>query len=245
MGDQQQRENSVLLSLKELRRMEDNRLQEEQNEIAAKAEAERQTREAGERRAREEAERQRQEAEDRVRREEEGRVAREREEQLRLQEAERRARVEGEMRLQEERIRLEVQHRKRTSPLKAILGVSVVLVLVGGGAIYKLDMDNQAKLQAQRADQLRLQQEEQRRAEEEKRKLETRLADLEQKLTIAKTEEERQRLKAEIARATIRQGMPSRPMRDGRPEVTPIQPKAPTIKDRKKVSDDPLDGLKL
>ena len=51
-----------------------------------------------------------------------------REEQLRLQEAERRARVEGEMRINEERMRLEMQHKKKHSPVKAVVSVAGILV---------------------------------------------------------------------------------------------------------------------
>ena len=42
---------------------------------------------------------------------------------MRLQEAERRARVDGEMRIHEERMRLEIQHKAKHSPVKAVVSV--------------------------------------------------------------------------------------------------------------------------
>jgi len=104
----ERRENSVLFSLKELRNIEDGRQKKEKDEAEARLEADRATKLAAERAVRDEEERKVREEQDRLRRIEDDKESRSREEQMRLQEAERRARVEGEVRLQEERLRLEV-----------------------------------------------------------------------------------------------------------------------------------------
>ncbi len=74
-----------------------------------------------------------------------------REDQLRLQEAERRARVEADMQLQQERMRLEVHARAKNSPVKAVVGVSLVIIAVAGGLGYKMYQQHQAELAAKRA----------------------------------------------------------------------------------------------
>ena len=145
----ERRENSVLFSLKELRGIEDGRVKKEKEEADARLEAERAAKLAAERAIREAEERRIREEEDRVRRLEEEKENRLREDQIRVQEAERRARVEGEVRLQEERMRLEVHAKtQQKSPMKAILGVTGVLVIIAGGLGYKMYSDNQATLQA-------------------------------------------------------------------------------------------------
>ena len=141
----ERRENSVLFSLKELRRIEDDRVKREEDEAKAKAEAERAAKEAAVRRAREEEEQRRRAEEDRLRRIEEDKENQLREEQLRMQEAERRQRVEGELRLQEERMRLEMQSRKTNSPIKAVVSVAAVLVLIAGGLGYRMYSQHQAE----------------------------------------------------------------------------------------------------
>ena len=139
------RENSVLFSLKELRRIEDDRVRQEQDELAARRESERAAKEAAERAAREAEERRQREEAERIRRAEEEHQARTREDQMRLQEAERRARVEGEMRIHEERMRLEVHAKARSSPVKAVVTVAVILIAVGGGLGYKMYTQHQAE----------------------------------------------------------------------------------------------------
>jgi hypothetical protein len=195
------RENSVLFSLKELRRIEDDRVRKEQEEVRAHAEAERAAREAAERARRDEAERLRREEEERLRRQEEEKETRHRDDQMRLQEAERRARVEGEMRIQQERMRLEVQARAKHSPVKAVLSVALVLVLLGGGLTWKMYTQHQRELAAQqmvieaaRAD-----------AKKAQAEFEARMAaiqkEMNDKLANARSEEERERIRSEAAQA--------------------------------------------
>jgi hypothetical protein len=199
-------ENSVLVSLRELRGIEDDRLRHEQDEARARAEAARAAKEAAERRAvQEQADRVRAE-EDRVRRLEEDKLARVREEQLRIEEADRRARVEGELKLQEQKMRLEIQSRaERGSPLKAIAIVAVVLVALGGVVLYKIQAANQAEITAQRDAQQRATQEERERHLAAQAELERKLAaiskDMEAKLKLANSEAEQAKIRAAAEKA--------------------------------------------
>ena len=97
-------ENSVLFSLKELRRLEDERVKAEADARRAQAEAERRAKVEAEQRARDEETRRAREEEERRRRAESEREARQREDRLRVEEAERRARVEGELKLREQQL---------------------------------------------------------------------------------------------------------------------------------------------
>ena len=101
-SSQRPSENSVLFSLRELRRIEDDRVKKEQDAARAKAESERQAKEAADRAAREAEERRIRDEVERTRRAQEDAEERQRQDQLRLKEAESRARVDGEMRIHEE-----------------------------------------------------------------------------------------------------------------------------------------------
>jgi hypothetical protein len=135
----EQRENSVLFSLKELRRIEDDRIRQEEADAQARVEGERRAREDAERRARDEVERRRRDEEDRSVASRKRRWPHEREGHMRLQRPSARARVEAETRLQEERMRLEIQHKKHKSPMPIVLAVAAVMVLVGGIIVYKVN----------------------------------------------------------------------------------------------------------
>src|SRR4051812_27087059 len=191
----EQRENSVLFSLKELRRIEDDRIRQEEADARSRVEAERRAREEAERAARDEIDRRKRDEEDRVRRLEDEKVSREREEQMRLQEAERRARVEGEMQLQQERMRLEIQSKKGHSSMPAVIGVVVVMLVITGGIIYKLNSDAQAEriaLQrkaAEEADRIK------KESDDQRRRLESLISQKEKELREAKTDDERDRIR--------------------------------------------------
>jgi len=243
----EQRENSVLFSLKELRRIEDDRIRQEEADAQARVESERRAREDAERRARDEVERRRRDEEARVRRIEEEKVAHEREGHMRLQEAERRARVEAETRLQEERMRLEIQHKKHKSPMPIVLAVAGVMVLVGGIIIYKVN----AAAEERRVAELRQKEEQaaadaakiKREADERLRQLEKVIAEKEKALATAKTDEERAQIRKDIERA--REGRRGPSAKRPPSEAPPPPPPRPAIRDKKKISDDPLEGLKL
>jgi len=242
----ERRENSVLFSLKELRRIEDDRLKKEQDETQARLEAERAAREAQERATREAEEQRRRDEEDRVRRIEEEREAKIREEQLRLQETERRARIEVEGRLQEERMRLEMQARVQSrSPIKAVIGVAGVLVLVAGILGYKMYAQHQQELATLAAQRDEAAREAKARELELQNKIAAIQKDTSEKLALAKTEEERQRIRADAARAQAlaQSASKSGHKSTGKDGATPATPVTHTPIKKHTISDNPLEGL--
>jgi hypothetical protein len=238
------RENSVLFSLRELRRIEDDRVKKEQEAARAKAEAERQAKEASERAAREAEERRMRDDADRVRQAKDEHEQREREGNLRVQEAERRARVEGEMRINEERMRLEMQHKKKHSPVKAVLTVAGVILLAAGGVGYKMYSQHQAELASERAERARVE----AQARKDRAELEAKLVGIERnmndQLAKAKTEEDRQRIRAAAAEAKAAvQGKSAPRHTTTKTEEKPAQ--LPKSKGKREISDNPLEGLDL
>ena len=239
------RENSVLFSLRELRRIEDDRVKKEQDAARAKAEAERQAKEAADRAARDAEERRIRDEAERARMAREEEEQREREGHLRVQEAERRARVEGEMRINEERMRLEMQHKKKHSPVKAVLTVAGVIVLAAAGIGYKMYSQHQAELASERAERARVE----AQARKDRAALEAKLVGIERnmndQLAKAKTEEERQKIRIAAAEAkAAAQGSRQAP----RHTTTKTEEKAvqlPKSKGKREISDNPLEGLDL
>jgi colicin import membrane protein len=243
-SSQRPSENSVLFSLRELRRIEDDRVKKEQDSARAKAEAERQAREEADRVAREAEERRIRDEADRARMAREADEQRARDEQLRLQEAERRARVEGEMRINEERMRLEMQHKKKHSPVKAVLTVTGILVVIGGGIGYKMYSQHQTELAAERAERERIS----AQARKDRAELEAKLVGIEKnmndQLARAKTEEERQRIRIAAAEAkAVAQGKQQASRHTSASKAQPDKPVLPTIKGKREISDNPLDGF--
>jgi hypothetical protein len=243
-------ENSVLVALRELRGIEDERVKREQEEARARIEAERAAKEAAERRAREEAAALRAAEEDRLRRIEEEKIAKVREEQLRIEEADRRARVDGEMKLQEQRMRLEIQARAGKSPLKAIAGVTILLLGIGGVVLYKVNAANKAEIaeRERRAEQDRaaIAAAKAAQAETEKR-LAAITHDMEQKLKAAKTDAERAqiRMEAQLAKreAAAEEKPGKRKVRGGGTASDAPKPGAPRIPGKRDINDDILGGL--
>lgn len=243
---EQRGENSVLFSLKELRRIEEDRVAKEQAEARARLDAERRAREDAERRAREEEERRIRDEQDRIRRAEEDKLRAEREEQLRIEEAERRARVEGEMRLQEQRMRLELAAKKdQKSALGPVIGVAVVLVAIGGGIVYKLYQDSQAEKAALQAKAEEDRQRIERQMQEEQKKFQARMAALQENLTKATSDAEKERIRAQMVHEQQR----ARTTRAAAPRDTgdkkPSTPAVPKLREKNTtIDDDPLGGLK-
>jgi len=243
-SSQRPSENSVLFSLRELRRIEDDRVKKEQDASRAKAEAERQAKEAAEQAARDAEERRVRDEAERARMAREAEEQRDREGNLRLQEAERRARVEGEMRINEERMRLEIQHKKKHSPVKAVLGVAGVLVLIGGGVGYKMYSDHQRELAVAREEKARVEIE----AKKKQAEIEARYAMIEkvftEKLKKAKSQADIDALQKERLqqRLEAQSGRPS-----SRPHAAPKaeEPKKTVVPNFKKrdIPDDPTLGL--
>ena len=245
------RDNSVLKSLKELRKQEEDRVKKERAEAEARAEAERRTKEEAERKARDDAERARREEEERVRKLEEEKQTQEREGRLRVDESERRARIEAETKLQQERMRLEAQvktaGKAKGVPVGLIIGVVAVVLLIAGGIIYKIKSDHEKQLADQQAEKEKaIELEKARRAEQEK-KFELMEANLKKQIVEAKSDAERIAIQKQLddatrARSHAAGGGKATPKdkKDSTPAVAPE-----LIKRKKDVSLDPLEGLKL
>jgi hypothetical protein len=257
------RDNSVLKSLKELRKQEDERVMRERAEAEARKEAERKAKEEQEQKAKQDEERLRNEAAERIRREEEAKLAGEREERFRLEEAERKARIEAELKLQHEKLRIDAE--AKVAALAAtkgkhvhvglIVGVVAVLLVVAGGVIYKIKSDHAreaAAIEARTKEERQLFLLQQQEAE---RRLSAQIAKLTKQLTAAKTEAEREALKSQIkqideARVKRVHAITSRSGADknakAAKETTPDSlMNKPLIREKRSVSSDPLEGLKL
>jgi len=151
MAQPEKRENSVLFSLRELRQIEEKRVEEEDAAARDAEEARVRARMDAERRAREEEEakvRAKEDAERRVRDEQERRV---RDDQLRLQEAETRARVDAQAQLDAQRLAQEMELRrheiskKRPVGLMVAAGVLVVAIAGLGFFLYNKNKEGEAK----------------------------------------------------------------------------------------------------
>ncbi len=255
------RDNSVLKSLKELRKQEEERVKKERTEAEARAAAERKAKEDAERRAMEDAERAKREEEERARRIQAEKEAREREERLRLEESERRARIEAETQLQQERMRLDAQVKSATkakgAPVGVIVGIVAAALLISGGIIYKLKADHARQLQqlaAQRAEQERLVQQEQLKMAEQQAKQEQQARQIEalkQQLAAAKNDLDRKAIQKKLdevvrARSHSSGGSSHAAVSRAREKKQSAPTAIPDlIKKKKQVSNDPLDGLNL
>lgn len=206
----EQKESSVLFSLKELMNLEEDRIKAEEAEKQSRARAEADARAAAERAAREAEER-------RIREEEERRRA---EEQRRQEEA---ARLEAIRHAEIEKARAEAEHKARLEAmaaqqaheaqlaalhqdegkkkLKIVVGVvsGLLLVgLVGGGLAYSsAQEENRKKVEAERIAAQQVQ-EELKALKRQHEEASARAADLEAKLSSAKDDAEKAKLRAEL-----------------------------------------------
>jgi hypothetical protein len=231
--------------------MEDGRVKREREEAEARLAAERAEADAAVRRAREEEEARRRAEEDRLRRIEEEKQNRLREDQLRVDEAERRARVEGEMKLQEERMRLEIQSRAQSgSPLKAVAGAVVLVLLVGGIFLYRLNSQHKAEQAAALRERQLVEEKATAREAEFRAQLGAIKHEMDEKMKAAKSEAERAKIRAD-AEAKAREadaanraagGKSRKKLGDGTPAPAT---KAPKYKDpgKRDINDDILNGL--
>jgi hypothetical protein len=229
-------DNSVLFSLKELRRLEDERVKAEADARRAQAEDERLAKAEAEQRARADSERE----------------ERQREDRLRVEEAERRARVEGELRLRERQLLEEqrqrhVQRRRfgRSAGMAAAAG-AVLFVAIGGGLAAWASQQHQAEKKAlereiaSRDDQARAAQLD----------FEAKLHALEDKaqrdVAEAKTAKDQARILGDLKRQ--KQALEGARPRPPRRTVLPLQPTTATPKppfrvpQRPEIKDDPLAG---
>jgi colicin import membrane protein len=202
----EKKESSVLFSLRELREIEEERIQEEHS-AKKKAEEDRiRAQQEAERRAREEEEGRRRAAEQAERSAREAVENREREERLRVEEAERRARVEAQASLEQQRMHKELEIRaieaQKSKPtwLIAVAGGLVLVVGILGYWAYSRSQEadrekreSEAKLAALMKDIDSTQAEFNRLSKETEDKY--------QALLNAKTEEERAAKQAELDKA--------------------------------------------
>ena len=159
MQDAQRKPNSVLFSLKELRKVERQRVQQEQDQQRLEQQQQRQA----EQNARQQQEQEEQRLEQQRLQAEQQRMERKerqrREDQLRLEEAERRARVEAEMQLQLQRQRQEQAARAgKGRPMGWIPAALAVLVLgaLSGYLGHELHSENaRARAVSARREQVR------------------------------------------------------------------------------------------
>jgi predicted negative regulator of RcsB-dependent stress response len=150
------------------------------------------------------------------------------------------------MRINEERMRLEVHAQARSSPVKAVVTVAFILIAVGGGLGYKMYTQHQAEQAAAQAQLDEARAEAKRAQAEFESKMAAIQKDMNDKLASAKSEEERARIRAEAAsaraQAQSQQATHSRPSHTGSKSDTTATTK---IKNpgKRDVSNDPLEGL--
>ena len=202
----EKKESSVLFSLRELREIEEERIQEEHT-AKKRAEEERiRAQQEAERRAREEEEGRRRAAEQAERAAREAVENREREERLRVEEAERRARVEAQASIEQQRMHKELEIRaieaqkKKPTWLIAVAGGLVLVVGILGFWAYNRSQEadrekreSDAKLAALMKDIDTTQAEFNRLSKETEDKY--------QKLLSAKTDEEKRAAQEALDRA--------------------------------------------
>jgi hypothetical protein len=242
-------ENSVLFSLKELRRFEDQRVKAEADARRAQAEAERRAKAEVEQRARDEETRRAREEEERRRRVESEREARQREDRLRVEEAERRARVEGELKLREQLLLAEQSQRHLRgrrfgrSAWMAVAAGAALCVTVGGGLAAWASRQHQAEKKA-----LEREIEQARAAQLD---FEAKIRALEEKaqrdIAAAKTAKDQARILSDLKRQkqALEADRP-RPPRRTAPPPRPIAapPKRPFgVPGKPEIKDDPLGDI--
>ena len=246
-------ENSVLFSLKELRRIEDERVKSEADARRAQAEAERRAKVEAEQQARDEETRRARDEEERRRRAESEREAREREDRLRVEEAERRARVEGELKLREQ-VLLEEQRQRhaqghrfgRPARMAAAAGV-LLFVVVGGGLAAWASRQHQAEKNALEREIAR--RDEQARAWQQD--FEAKIRALEEKarreVAAATNAKDQARILDDLKRRkqALEAARPRPPRRTAPPTQPTAAPPKPTFRVPRKpeISNDPLGAL--
>lgn len=244
-------ENSVLFSLKELRRFEDERVKAEADARRAQAEAERRAQAEAEQRARDEETRRAREEEERRRRAESDREAREREDRLRLEEAERRARVEGELRLRQQQLLEEQRQRHahgrrfgRSAALAAATG-ALLFVAAGGGLAAWASRRHQAEKTALERE-IAFRSEQARAAQLD---FEAKIRALEEKaqrdLAAALTAKDKARILEDFKRQKQALEGPRPPSRRAPPLQPPVAPPRPPfhVPQKRPIKDEPLGGL--
>jgi predicted ribosome quality control (RQC) complex YloA/Tae2 family protein len=129
--------------------------------------------------------------------------------------------------------------------MPAIIGVSSAIIVLAGAVIYKLNTEAKAdkarvELAAQ-GEAARIK----REAEVELKRFQAKISQMEREAGEAKTQAEKDRIRSEIVQAkTQRERERSRPREVRRQDPAP-KPAGPSIKQKIRPGDDPLEGLKL
>jgi hypothetical protein len=146
-------ENSLLFSLKELHKLEEDRQREEEDARVAAIEAERRAKEDAERAVREAEEARIKAQKDAERRAREEKERKEMEDRVRLEEAERRARIEAQARIEENRLAAEAEAiRTKPIPWKLIGAVAAALVTLSVVILIVVNRSQAAaKMEARRS----------------------------------------------------------------------------------------------
>ena len=208
-----QKESSVLFSLKELMGLEEDRIREEEADKAQRAKVELEAREASERVTREAEERRLREDEERRRQEE----LRKREEATRLDairhgelekaksETEHRSRMATMAAQQAHEAQLasinQDQHKKKLQITIGVVAFVLVAAVVGGGVAFKKHSDEQNAKTAILEARARAAEEEKTRLEASVKAAQEKETDLKSALNNAKDEADRGRIQAELKKA--------------------------------------------
>jgi hypothetical protein len=237
-------ESSVLFSLKELRRLEDERVKAEADARRVQEEAERRAKAEAEQRSRDEETRRLREEEERGQRAESEREARQREDRLRLEEAERRARVDGELKLrerqylEERRQRLLQDRPVGTSAWRAAAAGATLFLALGGGLAAWAARQHQAEKTALERELAR--------AQAAQLAFDAKLRALEEKadrhLGEATTARDEARVPGDLQREAARPRPPRRTAPPTRPTAAP--PPSPfRLPQKPQINNEPLGGL--
>ena len=157
MAQGEKRENSVLFSLRELRQIEESRVQEEENAVRTAEEERRRAKEQAERAAREAEEAKIREERDHQRAIEDARLAAEREARMRVEAAENAERQRHQAALDQQRLQQEMELRraevakKRPTWMLVVTGLAMVAaVILIIFAVKKMSETEQAQSQSEK-----------------------------------------------------------------------------------------------
>ena len=260
MATPEKRENSVLFSLRELKQIEEKRVQEEEHAVRSAEEERQLAAQESERRRRETEESRVRQLQEQERAAAEAEAARIREDALRLSEAETRARIEAQAALDAQRLQQEMELRrhevskKRPTWLIAVAGVLVVgvaaLIFVSIKHSKQADLDR--KHNQELAAQLDQERKEKAALDEQLKGMSAQMDDLNKNiasanaaLASAQTDADRQKAKDQLAALESKKNdlgnqIKQTSAKQNAAAATPPGPKKGVIKIDQKCLDNPL-----